>query len=580
MRVCFWGTRGSIAKAGPSTVRYGGNTSCVEIQADDGTLVVLDCGTGAHGLGETLMADSKQPIRGHLLISHTHWDHIQGLPFFGPLFDPANEWDIYAPRGLGQSLQDTLAGQMQYTYFPVTLEDLGATIHYHDLVEGVFEVGGISVRTQYLNHPALALGYRLEADGASVVYACDHEPHSRQLAVGEGEIGAQDRRHMEFLRGWGHSTTKYAADMCRLADVKRLALSHHDPLRDDDDVDQVVETARADNRSTGHSLEIFGAAEGTIIELRSEIASEPKRPADEPSAIAPVTSAIQVHTILLGIGDTETADLIIGAVEPESIRIVQASNHPMAIEEYRSERPSLVIIDESLSGGSAQETSNAIRQVDGDADEVPIIVVAEEGSGLTDGPPAVTDWLIKPFSREYVRTRIMAWVRRQSCRCVPAPLPDDEQQRLAALHDLAILDTEPEERFDRITRLAAAIFDVPVVLITFIDRDRQWFKSTQGVETRETPRDRAFCAHTILKDGVTVIPDALLDDRFADSPFVVGEARIRFYAGHPLTANDGSHLGTLCLIDTQPRQLDDGKVDLLRDLTALVQRELERPAGA
>ena len=91
MRVCFWGTRGSIAKAGPSTVRYGGNTSCVEIQADDGTLVVLDCGTGAHGLGETLMAGEKRPIRGHLLISHTHWDHIQGLPFFGPLFDPANE---------------------------------------------------------------------------------------------------------------------------------------------------------------------------------------------------------------------------------------------------------------------------------------------------------------------------------------------------------------------------------------------------------------------------------------------------------------------------------------------------------
>ena len=311
-----------------------------------------------------------------------------------------------------------------------------------------------------------------------------------------------------------------------------------------------------------------------------KIASEPKRPADEPSAIAPVTSAIQMHTILLGIGDTETADLISGAVEPESIRIVQASNHPMAIEEYRSERPSLVIIDESLSGGSAQETSNAIRQVDGDADEVPIIVVAEEGSGLTDGSPAVTDWLIKPFSREYVRTRIMAWVLRQSCRWMPAPLPDDEQQRLAALHDLAILDTEPEERFDRITRLAAAIFDVPVVLITFIDRDRQWFKSARGVETRETPRDRAFCAHTILKDGVTVIPDALLDDRFADNPFVVGEARIRFYAGHPLTANDGSHLGALCLIDTQPRQLDDGKVDLLRDLTALVQRELARPAEA
>ena len=100
-----------------------------------------------------------------------------------------------------------------------------------------------------------------------------------------------------------------------------------------------------------------------------------------------------------------------------------------------------------------------------------------------------------------------------------------------------------------------------------------------GIEVSETPRDRAFCAHTILKDGATIIPDALLDDRFADNPFVAGDTRIRFYAGHPLTAADGSHLGTLCLIDTQPRQIDDDKVDLLKDLTALVQRELSISAG-
>ena len=599
MRVRFWGTRGSIAKAGPGTVRYGGNTSCVEIRVDDGTIVVLDCGTGAHALGESLMA-GEQPVRGHLLISHTHWDHIQGLPFFAPLFNPTNEWDIYAPRGLGQSLQDTLAGQMQYTYFPVTLEDLGATIHYHDLIEGVFEVGGITVHTQYLNHPALALGYRLEADGAVIVYACDHEPHSRQLAVREGEIGTQDRRHMEFLRdadlvihdaqytiaeypnrvGWGHSTVRYAADMCRLADVKRLALSHHDPLREDDDVDRVVEAARATNRDAAHALEIFGAAEGAVIELRSDAVGSVRVQSDEPSAIAPVTSAIQVHTILLGVGDPETAALITGSVEPKSIRIVKADNREMAVEQYRSDLPSLVILDEALRGGSALEICHDIRQIDDNAYEVPIIVAADETNASADAASEITDWLIKPFSREYVRTRIMAWVLRQSCRWVPAPLPPDEDQRLATLHDLDILDTEPEERFDRITRLAAAIFDVPVVLISFIDRDRQWFKSAQGIEVRETPRDKAFCAHTILKDGVTIVPDALLDDRFADNPFVVGDTRIRFYAGHPLTATDGSHLGTLCLIDTQPRQINDDKVDLLKDLTALVQRELSIGASA
>lgn len=115
MRVRFWGTRGSLAKAGPSTLRYGGNTSCVEVRSTAGTLVVLDCGTGSHGLGQTLMATGPQPLHGHLLISHPHWDHIQGLPFFAPLFVPGNHWEVYGPQGLGPSLRDTLAGQMQYT---------------------------------------------------------------------------------------------------------------------------------------------------------------------------------------------------------------------------------------------------------------------------------------------------------------------------------------------------------------------------------------------------------------------------------------------------------------------------------
>jgi phosphoribosyl 1,2-cyclic phosphodiesterase len=112
-----------------------------------------------------LVTTDQQPVHGHLLITHTHWDHIQGLPFFAPLFVPDNEWDIYAPRGFGQPLRDTLAGQMQYTYFPITLEQLGANIRYHELVEGAFQIADITVRTQYLNHPALALGYRPEADG-------------------------------------------------------------------------------------------------------------------------------------------------------------------------------------------------------------------------------------------------------------------------------------------------------------------------------------------------------------------------------------------------------------------------------
>src|ERR671936_5848 len=198
MRIRFWGTRGSLAKPGPTTLRYGGNTSCVEVRTADGTLVVLDCGTGAHGLGQALLAAGERPLRGHLLITHTHWDHIQGIPFFAPLFVPGNEWDIYGPKGLGQSLRENLAGQMQYTYFPVPLAQCRAKIRYHDLVEGTFDIQDIKVSTHYLNHPALTLGYRLEVDGVAVVYACDHEPYSRMVATGDEEITGQDLQHAEF----------------------------------------------------------------------------------------------------------------------------------------------------------------------------------------------------------------------------------------------------------------------------------------------------------------------------------------------------------------------------------------------
>src|SRR3972149_201494 len=117
MHVRFWGTRGSLPKPGPNTLHFGGNTSCVEVRTAADTLVIIDCGSGLHGLGQALVGADKPVPRGHILVSHTHWDHIQGIPFFVPFFVPGNEWDIYAPRGLGQSVQDTLAGQMQYAYF-------------------------------------------------------------------------------------------------------------------------------------------------------------------------------------------------------------------------------------------------------------------------------------------------------------------------------------------------------------------------------------------------------------------------------------------------------------------------------
>ena len=182
----------------------------------------------------------------------------------------------------------------------------------------------------------------------------------------------------------------------------------------------------------------------------------------------------------------------------------------------------------------------------------------------------VTDWLLWPFKETYARTRMQSWVLREPCRWSAAPLPENEARRLDALYALNVLDTPPEERFDRYTRIAAELFDVPIAFVSLIDSDRQWFKSRLGLDVSETPRDVAFCAHTILDNAVLQVPDALQDARFADNPFVTGPARVRFYAGAPLAAADGSVLGSLCVVDRRPRQLDEQQLTLLRDLADLV----------
>src|SRR5512141_1807504 len=150
MHVRFWGTRGSIPTPGRHTLRFGGNTSCIEVRTAAETLVIIDCGSGLRGLGQALTQGGKPVLKGHILISHTHWDHIQGIPFFDPFYVPGNKWDIYGPKGLNQSLRETLAGQMQHTDFPISADEFGATIRYHDLVEGTFDIDDVKVTTQYL----------------------------------------------------------------------------------------------------------------------------------------------------------------------------------------------------------------------------------------------------------------------------------------------------------------------------------------------------------------------------------------------------------------------------------------------
>jgi phosphoribosyl 1,2-cyclic phosphodiesterase/CheY-like chemotaxis protein len=433
MRVRFWGTRGSIAKPGPSTLRYGGNTSCVEVRSAAGTLVVIDCGTGAHELGKMLVETGPRPLIGHMLISHTHWDHIQGWPFFAPLFVPGNEWDIYAPHGLAESVRETLAGQMQYTYFPVLLEQLSATIRYHELVEGVFRVGDIKVKTQYLNHPALTLGYRLEADGTAVVYACDHEPYSRQMAIGLGEPNRQDQRHVDFLAGadlvihdaqytvgeyeekigWGHSTAEYAVEIGRIAGVKVIALTHHDPLRDDGGIDDLVKRVRATLIGKVGAPSVFAAAEGPVVELEPAVGKIAESTGEEFSALTPISPNLSEHLVLLGISDRALAGLLVGVVKAEGLRARLVTDGESAVQVALSDRPSLVVLEHNLSGMDGLGACRAIRMTaDTYATEVPIVIVSAEEDAVAGTAAGVTGWLVTPFSSIYARTRLRAGVLR------------------------------------------------------------------------------------------------------------------------------------------------------------------------
>lgn len=163
---------------------------------------------------------------------------------------------------------------------------------------------------------------------------------------------------------------------------------------------------------------------------------------------------------------------------------------------------------------------------------------------------------------------------------ISPPFPANERLRVSTLRNLAILDTPPEERFDRVTRLAQRVFNVPIALVSLIDSNRQWFKSCIGVDTSETPRDISFCGHAILDDEILLVPDAKKDERFADNPFVTGGPNIRFYAGYPLRMAEGIQIGTLCVIDTEPRHFTPEDLQLLRDLGTITIQELQAVAAA
>ena len=275
LKVRFWGVRGSIPTPGPATIKVGGNTACVEVRC--GTdLVIFDAGTGLRPLGGALL--KEMPVKAHLFISHVHWDHIQGFPFFVPAFVPGNSFRLYGMINVTGTLEETLSGQMNYPSFPVCLKDMGAEMSFHDIREGqtIDLPGGTRVQNARLNHPSGVLGYRVQHGGRAVVYATDTEhyaitdPKLAKLAQG-ADVLIYDATYTpeEYAgkvdgvprTGWGHSTNEEGARIAKELGVKQLVLFHHDPAQNDEAV------AEKERRARTIFPETVAAREGLVIEL-------------------------------------------------------------------------------------------------------------------------------------------------------------------------------------------------------------------------------------------------------------------------------------------------------------------------
>lgn len=292
MIVRFWGTRGSIPTPGPGTARFGGNTSCIEIDVGHGPRIILDAGTGIRPLGLTL-AGNSEGADCRIFITHTHWDHIQGLPFFAPLFIPGNTVTIAGPPNpIAQTgIEAVLPVQMAYPYFPVRAAELRAHVEYATLSDGqTVQVGAASVSSLLMNHPALCYGYLVEFGGQRVFFTGDHEPFENIYASGDAEWADYQqvvdernegiRRRLEGVdllvadaqytdeeyvtrHGWGHASIGRVAALARAAGVRRVVCTHHDPTRDDAALEAVMARAATDFPD----LELSAAFEGMTVEL-------------------------------------------------------------------------------------------------------------------------------------------------------------------------------------------------------------------------------------------------------------------------------------------------------------------------
>ena len=299
MKITFWGVRGSIPTPGPTTVVYGGNTACVSVEIDD-TILIFDAGTGIRLCGNYLLSKKKH-ITGAIFISHTHWDHIQGFPFFVPAYIPGNTFSMFGPPSdvQNQSLKQIMELQTNYEYFPISLSQLGATLQYIDCKEGCVDYSSFTIDTCRINHPVACLAYKLEYQDKIFIYGGDHEPFrniyrdSQSLDefdedfLNELDLNAKEQNQKiidfcknadivswdgqysdteyESKKNWGHSSHSADIKLAEHASIKHLLITHHDPMSTDEILKEYENDANKIAQHKGFSLDF--AKEGMVIEL-------------------------------------------------------------------------------------------------------------------------------------------------------------------------------------------------------------------------------------------------------------------------------------------------------------------------
>jgi CheY-like chemotaxis protein len=280
----MWGTRGSIPVSGPRFARHGGNTSCLEVRAGD-NLCIIDAGSGIRDLGLRLLQEGPRKVP--LLIGHTHWDHIQGFPFFVPAYVPGFEFEIYGASGFGKSLDQLFSGQLDRDYFPVEMNDMSARLNFHTLAENPVRFGKIAIHWEMMNHPGATIGFRIEVEGQRIGYVTDNEFLKGYLGTPIGlsrdsELVQPYERIVQFVSdvdvlileaqytneeypkkiGWGHSSLSNACLLAKLARAKRLVVTHHDPMHDDDFLQTKLNLTRQILGELGHPIEVANGFDG------------------------------------------------------------------------------------------------------------------------------------------------------------------------------------------------------------------------------------------------------------------------------------------------------------------------------